>query len=436
MRGIKQIRFCILILCFSVSVCLSGQEGIAYHFYPELSHQNIINPKVDSSLRLSVSAFGYTHLLSNSVSIGDVSVLEGNVRTIDLDLSKDKIKEQNMQEFSAELNVLHLEYYLNNIILKGGYNQKNYLQLSYPKAFYSVMADGNAQFIGQNISLDPHAEITSLHEFYGGFSIQFSKLSLGANLKYLSGISNLHTENNRLELETSDDVYQLQLNTNIELQTSGVLTYNSIDDVLLEFNRAGFSGLFIGNYGYGLDLGVDYNFSKDSRIFASLQNLGSIKWDLRGTSYTSTGEKSYDGIDVIDYIGIDDTASFRDSIESLLEVVESDLDYNVNTPPNLIVGIQYYLGNGIDVGALINSRTIAGDRDNAIGLNIRKEITPWLSIGSSYTNRFNTYENLGISVLLTSRNFKALLSTENMLSVYDPINKRNFSVGGGLSLMF
>jgi len=368
--------FALVLYCVSMPLFSSAQEGIAYHFYPELPQQNILNAAKDSTSRYSVSGFGYTHLLSNTISIGDVSTVSGNERTFDLDLARDKIKDHNMQEFSSELNVLHIEYYLNKWTLKAGYNQKNLLQLAYPKELYSLMADGNAQFIGQNVELNPSAEISSAHEIYGGLSIEMSKLSIGANFKFISGIANLHTERNSISLETSEDIYQLTLDTDVELQTSGVLNYTSYDDVILEYKRANFSEMFIGNYGYGVDIGLDYKLDSKSRLFASVQNIGSIKWDLRGTSYTSTGENGYAGIDIVDYLNIDDSASFRDSLEALLKVEETDIDYTVNTPITMLAGIQYDLGGGLDIGVLVSSRTIADQRDNAIGLNVRKQINP------------------------------------------------------------
>jgi len=411
-----------------------AQEGIAYHFYPEIPQQNIINSIVDSATKFSVSGMGYTHLLSNTFSLGETSTVSGNERLIDLDLAKDKLKDINMQEFSAELNVLHLEYYLKNLVLKAGYNQKNLAQVSYPKELYQLMADGNAQFIGQTVSLNPTAEISSYHELYGGFSWQMGKLRVGANLKFISGIANLHTERNAIALTTSDEIYQLEFVTDYEVQTSGILDYNSYDDVLLEFNRAGFNSPFIGNYGYGIDLGLDYFISKETRLFASVQNIGSIKWDLRGTSYKSNGTFNYNGIDIIDYIGIVDEPSFRDSLEALLQVEETDLDYNVATPVSLIAGFQHDLGNGLDFGALINARRISDVLDNAVAVNLRKEIKPWLTLGASYTNRFGTYDNIGLSAMVEYRIFRAFISTENVLSVYDPLGKRNFSVSAGGSI--
>ncbi len=427
----------ILALCMlCISLHLTAQEGMSYHFYPELAQQNILNAKVDSARSYTISAMGYTHILSNGFSLGDVSTLNGNERTIDLDLAKDKINDINLQEFSSELNILHIEYYLKRLTLKAGYNQKNFLQVSYPKELYQLMANGNAQFIGQAVSLDPVSEINAYHEIYLGYGLDFGKLSLGANFKFLSGISNLHTAKNNLQLATSDDIYQLELQADYELQTSGVLNYTSYDDVVLEFNRTGFSSPFIGNYGYGLDLGLDFDLNEDTRIFASVQNLGTIKWDLRGTSYSSEGSFNYDGIDVIDYIRLEDGASFRDSLEALLQVAEADLDYNVSTPVQYLAGLQYYLGNGLDLGALVTSRTIAGENDTAIALHARKKIKPWLTLGSSYTNRFSTYENLGLSAMIEWRNIRALVLTENILSVFDPLGKRNFSLGGGITFGF
>ncbi len=435
MKAINSLHNILFVFCFSISF-LSAQEGISYHFYPEMAQQNIINSVQDSSAKFSVSGMGYTHLLSNSISIGDISILNGNERTIDLDLAKDLIKDQNLQEFSSELNLIHIEYYLDKMTLKGGYNQKNYLQVSYPRELYSLLADGNAQFIGQQVTLSPSAEISALHEFYGGISLQLSNLRIGANLKFISGISNLHTERNLIQLETSDDIYQLGLNTDVELLTSGVLTYNSYDDVILEFNRAGFSGMFLGNYGFGIDLGLDYSLSEKTRVFSSVQNIGSVLWDLRGTSYKSEGESRYEGIDIIDYLGIDDSASFRDSLEALLEVVETDVDYTAATPFTIVAGFQHKLGASFDIGALVNSRSIAGQRDNAIGINIRKQLKNWLTIGSSYTNRFGTYDNVGLSAMIEYKGMKGLVLTENIMSVFDPLGKRNFSLAGGFSISF
>lgn len=436
MKGTRRKAIILSLYFLSISFCLTAQEGISYHFYPELAQQNIINSKVDSNLTLSISGFGYTHLLSNTFSLGDVSTVSGNERIIDLDMAKDQLKDNNLQEFSAELNVLHIEYYLSNLSLKAGYNQKNFAQASYPKELYALMADGNVQFIGQTVTLDPSVEISSYHEIYGGFSFQMDKLHLGANLKFLSGIGNLHTEKTNIALSTSDEIYQLEFVTDYEVQTSGVLDYNSYDDIVLEFNRAGFKSPFIGNYGYGIDLGLDYYFNDKSRVFASVQNLGSMTWDLRGTSYKSEGTYAYNGIDIIDYLGIDDEPSFRDSLESLLQVEESDLDYQVATPITITAGIQYDLGNGLDVGALINSRKVAGTSDHAIGLHLRRQFASWLTLGGSYTNRFQTYENIGLSALIKFWRLQGFISTENVLSVYDPLGRRNFSLSGGVSFRF
>lgn len=422
-------RFSIMLIwVFTGALHGNAQEGIGYHFYPELPHQNILNPEVDTSVSWTISGSLYNHLISNSITIGEISTLEGNVRTFDFDLGKEKTKSRNIHEFSKETNYLNLQYGLGELLLRGGYNQKSYVQIAYSKELFDLLADGNASFIGQAINLNPNAEVSTIHEFYLGFSKDFSGLRVGANLKFLSGSENLHTQNDEMVLTTADEIYQLAFQNNYELQTAGVLSYNSYDDVVLNYSSGGFSNMFNTNYGFGLDLSLDYYFSDGHRLFASIQDLGSVKWDFQATSYKSVGTFEYAGLDILEYLNTEDDVALQDSLESLLQVEETDMDYSVSTPTTIIAGFQYVLDTKTDVGVLVNARTIANEQEFTLAANVRRRVHKNIQLGVSYNNRLSTYDNLGLSALIDYRNIQLLFVTDNILALIDPIEKRNFSL--------
>jgi len=410
-----------------------AQHELGTYMYPEFDYNNNLVVQQDSSTKLTISSSYYANFSSSSITLDDVSDKMGTVRTIDFDNGVDLLDDLNTSEFYRSYNFLHLNYNLSSIQLKLGYNWRSSFEVNYPSSLFKLLANGNNQFVGQTVDIAPNLNIRSYHDIYVGFSSSFGILQIGTNIHFLSGTENFFLENTKIDLSTSDEIFQFELNNNIEAYTTKVLSYQSISDATFGYKGLDFQNAFTGNYGVAIDLMLRYDIGSKSSVFASIYDLGSIKWNNNSQKLSSTGSENYNGIDIVTYLDIDDNLALRDSIESLLSIQKDTLAYTTSLRPIIVAGVQHKLTDKLDLSLILQSQQIAGTRSNNIAVGLRKHFSQYLSIGLQYSVKNNTYNNIGLNGSLKIAGLQLFAITDNILSILNPTGSQQVNGRVGLN---
>ncbi|MBP7103268.1 MAG: hypothetical protein KBA86_08460 [Bacteroidales bacterium] len=164
-----------------------------------------------------------------------------------------------------------------------------------PNEWFSMMIEGNAEYIGENVESRPGIFHSTYLEF--GISYQYTiqnKYTVGIRPKLLFGITNIHTTQSSINLLTTED-WDLQAQGNMQLNT--YLPFNE----KFEFRQDEFiTGLF-HNPGFSFDLGATIELPYDLGVAISINDLGYIFWqndkltNQFNFSTNDTGEFTQDG---------------------------------------------------------------------------------------------------------------------------------------------
>ena len=205
----------------------------------------------------------------------------------------------------------------------GFYEELNFISY-YPKDLAIFLFEGNKD-IGRVFnanSIRIKGDLVGV--FHIGINRRFSdKFIAGVRFKLYSGALNIKsTKNTGLFFTTKgiDNIYRHNLqNINLKVQTSGFFIGDVYDENFYKklFNKA----FFGGNLGFGLDMGLTYKPNKQTKITASVQDLGFIKYTKQVIGATARGDFSTEGVSLQTPIlsGVNYFQQIIDDVEASIE---------------------------------------------------------------------------------------------------------------------
>ena len=322
------------------------------------------------------------------------------------------------------------------------HRMRAYGELDYPRNLIQVVAEGNAQFIGQTIEIAPRPVVTNYHEVGFGASYRITdRLHLGARVKYLGGIADFRTDPNAsLGLTTGEENFALTLEQQLVLNTSGVIEYDGLDATSFDFSFGQLRSerLFSGNSGVAFDVGVFVDLD-NVRLQAAANDLGaSINWEEDVTTLTFSGSSAFSGLDVLEQL-FEDTISFSGALDSLLttfEPTESAAPYSTSLPASYLLGAEYDLTERLTAGVLLTYFDRPRTPETAVAVSARYRLIDELTVGVNYNARRNVAANLGLQLFSDFGPFQFLAATDNVLTVFrlKDSNKSGFRLGATLVL--
>ena len=196
--------------------------------------------------------------------------------------------------------------------------------LSVPKEIFQLMKTGTAQSPYDLSSLKAFGNVYG--EIAYGYSLPLGdNLSLGARVKLLVGFNSADVAVRRMNLTTTEDQYNLDLDADIDLTNrskkigvddNGYLDYTS-------FTGKGKLGLPTGA-GLAADFGVVWKPFDGFTLSASALDLGGILW-YYGNAGTSNGTFTFEGLKDLSTDEMDEeslNAKLKETADELLAVVK------------------------------------------------------------------------------------------------------------------
>lgn len=384
----------------------------------------------------------YNDLRTENVTYGDLLVEEGGQTFLDPSQAIAGLEERNELRDQFDFETVGLAIKGDRFAFSFGHRIRYDAGINYPKTLAQVIWEGNAQFIGQTVDIRPDLRIQGYHELGLGVAYQLTdNLSIGARVKYLSGINDLSTqEGGRLELTTDDVAYALELDQDLTINSSGSLDYQDLRDFDLNAEFANFTlDQFLGgNSGFAFDLGAQLDLG-NIRIQASAQDLGGgIDWSENVSNFTLSGVEAFTGLDVLDSI-LDDEVELGgivDSLEEQFEPQESNLGYRTELAGRYLIGGELDVNEKLTLGALVYFQEGLTETESAAALSARYRLSNVFQVGAVYAYRAGEFTNLGVNATLSLGPARLLIATDNLFTAIDPKNSNQANVRLGLSLSF
>ena len=186
-----------------------------------------------------------------------------------------------------------------------------------------------------------------------GFAHRLGKsLSFGARLHFLLDVADLraYSVNSSITMGSA----QTKLDSELHLQTSGMLSMGTDDNGNLDFSKTSINGPIFSSYGGGVDFGIEIRGGRAFKMFASVTELGFMKvkntTDLIANSsitYTGVDVKYEDGEVKADYEAILDKLQ-----QAIIFTDAQSGDRLEKLPYNLSAGFKLNMLGILSLGAL------------------------------------------------------------------------------------
>lgn len=430
----------LIVLSLFITVNVFAQQEFGTHFMNGTWQANMTNPAMLPTNKVILSLPGlYGNLGISNITYNDIFDANGSA---DFNQAISQLEDDNyfrtnfaFQTFGVGVRTKKWFFSLNHEI-------RSNISLNYPKELAQLIWQGNAQFIGQNISFEPEFQFSNWHQIGLGIGFKINDMiTVGTRIKKLSGIADISSRSDGyLNLETSDDIYQLYLDANYSVQTSGALDFNSFSDYSINFSNVDFNSfgqLFKGNPGVAFDLGVSLSLGKLS-LSASALDMGSINWKDNVTQYSVEGAFDFEGITFTENIldGSEEFGSSIDSLEAIYHPSESHDSYRSAIPKQFYLSGNYALTQNLKVGALFYAENSNGIFRPAFTLAGNYNLASLIKIGAAYTVRKGSLDNLGLNAVVKLGPVQLIAATDNVFTVLNPKSHNHANGRIGLNLVF
>ncbi len=430
----------LMLLCLFTQDVLHAQMNqamwhanhVGYRMPGTIPQEGLVVQLPSIGVGLYNSGFSYNDLISST---------NNGITTLDIDGVLDKMDQENTLMIQGAIQTLGVGWKTKNLWFELGHQVRYENFLDYPKDLFSVFFRGNAEFVGQTANLGLKVNSMLYNEFYAGVAGQIGKVSIGGRLKWLNGTLAARTERSKLDLHTSDDIYQLTVNSDYLIHTSPELDIlkGGNSDLMLDLEDYNFSQLISRNSGFALDLGVDVDITDRLSFSAAVMDIGRITWKEDVISYASKKSIQYDGFEFSSLFSEDSLslAGALDTLEALLEFEETEGgSFQTALPWSFQVGGRYQLTEQIGLSAVIFGQRQASYTFSGISVGGNFKPLPFLEAGIAYTIYDKTYTNLGAHLLLKLGPVRIYGASDNIISIFSANDNRFANGRVGMQVAF
>ncbi len=431
-------NFILLLIAVIVSFNTLAQNSSASYHSQSFVLQSSANSSVfpEANIVLGLPAFSNVNLgMQWPLSLNDfLQKQTDDSLHFNLPLLRSNLKNENILNSSFRNQLFHFG-------LKFG-NKKNIfvyigdeLVVDAGMQFSAKLVDyltlGNANFINQRMVFDSQKiEFNAYNSFYLGTAIKVNKkLEIGARIKILRGIANVHTQKLKFSAftdSTSSPIFSTELSSDILILTSG---RGAADKSLLFDPKL--------NKGFAIDLGASYVFTDQFTASIALNDIGSINWDKSNTTlFTTNGEKEFEivGLSQSSAGGEDLLAQIEtlsDSLLLTLQPAEALGAYSTKLNPKFFLGLSYSITSKHSFSALYNWRRNLSKGASAISLGYQFQLVNSLELLTSLS-RFSKNTSLAAGFVWSPGPVQLNVLVDNIMFV-DLFNAKSLFLQFGLS---
>lgn len=299
-----------LVCVFFITICQGQNKQLLYNVN-SLPQTLMVNPgaNVEFDKHIGVPFLSGFSLAVGSSGVNVYDVFEDSPGEINNRITGLMSRLTHRDYFTAhqQWEIISLGWRLNsdNYLSAGLYQEMDMFSY-FPKDPAILAREGNSEYIGVPFDFS-HVSFTG--EFLAVYHIGLNRklnreLTVGARLKFYSGIFNVESTDNTGEFITVEtpggpNYYRHFINDlNVVVNTSGFASLqdnnNTVDEAATDLLGRAFFG---GNIGLGIDAGGTYKIRDNLEVSGSIQDLG-LMWQREDVeNYTYRGSYQTDGIE-------------------------------------------------------------------------------------------------------------------------------------------
>ena len=466
MKKLNKIFRTSLVAAFLLIIVSStyGQQGNNSYFLNNIPEARFFNPANTGNYKAYVNlpiipGFNINYssnpfVMSDFVFPGEGMYVDSLItpfhHSADKEAFLNGLSDKNYLAFEMEMQTFGFGFKVKDMFFSFDMRQKMEAKVGFPKDIFNLIFYGNQHFVGNGADFSYFGlDAIFYHELGFGFSMKLldDKLSIGVRPKILLGVANINTQNSDFGFTTNALGTSVDFNlnggayTNLPLQVHKDALGNIDSLSMPDFNQYTDSEIIAmaigsGNMGLGIDLGATYQLMDQLTLYASLIDLGSIKWNDDNAQYlTFDGSYQFNGFNLEDLT--DTTTNFADN---LMEQLKDSLTYDINygsystgIGPKLYLGATWDLTKNINVGFLSRTRFYDDYVTQQFTLSANAQLGHWLAATASYSVMNNSYNNLGLGFAIKGGPWQFYLMTDNI--PFYPQHASNVNIRFGWNIL-
>ena len=466
----KYLFSCVFFFC---GFLLFSQNKEVLYGLDETPQSLMLNPgtRIVNKFHFGIPLMSHFHFNGGSSGVSAYDIFQTS--SIDINTRiRNKIFELDDRDFftaTQQLEVLNFgwknrkEFYFS-----GGIYQEFDMVLYFPKDLAVLAWEGNANDIGKAFDLgeiNTRGDLLMVYHF--GVAKRWNeKITLGARAKIYSSMLSFSSAKNSGTVETrfsesGNNIYEhIATNINLSLYTSGIAPLIDLEDSSQITNKISNRAFFGGNLGLGIDFGATYEISDKWTASASLIDLGAIFHTKDVQSYSTKGDYTFEGIELLfPPLGSDESAPpyYGDLIDEIEDTFPIDTTYNTYSqmrPLKTYASLKYNFGKTVGANDVCNCLDTGEDQryNQSIGVQMfnvfrpkgpqfattlfyYRRVTNYLTLKTTYTVDSYSYTNFGLG-LVTNIKMVNFYVVANNLQWYGNIAKaKSVSLQLGLNII-
>lgn len=427
-----------------------AQQELFLASQPEHTYASLANPALWPKAKrwfIGLPGLALDAGHSGSISFNDFIRKDGDKRVLNMDALIEKLEAQNTIQFEQRTETFMLGFKANKHF---GFTLhhaiRTNMNMQYPKEAMELLWQGNAQFIGETVVIDPKLRTSGFNEFGLNAQWQTESWSVGARMKYFSGIGLVETERFKATVFTDPDIYQLTLGSDISLVSAGGIekidtTATGFDVEIVNFDR---SKLLSANSGIGFDLGASLKLNEKLRISASLIDIGAaIKWKEDVKRFESKGNYAYNGVffDGNTFLNDDGQVDIDAQLDTLREVFQfttSSATLTQKLPWRLYAAAQYKATDKLDIGLVASTtqKPVIGEQAYGLGASVAYQAWKWLRVGTQVSTTHRNAVQVGALATVKLGPAQLYLVSDDVASAFTPKARPTVQLRYGFALVF
>lgn len=220
-------------------------------------------------------------------------------------------------------------------------------------------------------------KMMNYNEISFGGNYEITKfLTIGATVKYLSGLISASTEDMYLKFETidrGDGTYSMHIKSKGQINVAAPVKVKNdaegyVDDFELETDKI--VDIITKNAGFAFDFGAKMNFLDNKlRVGVSAIDIGSIKWKVDNNTFQTEADFTYNGMDVSDMLTDIDKEKEEDYWKEIGDELSkfkntkhsSGESFKTKLSPTFMAFGEYELMKWMNVGAMASLKMVNGN---------------------------------------------------------------------------
>lgn len=442
MKNSSGILISILILIAITPV--SAQNNTLYLMHP-VPQANQLNPAlkgpcriyislpVISSVRLSVrnTGFGFHDVFFSGIGAQSENYY------IDRNKLDSRLRRINYALINTDVDLLGVGFPVKDWYITIGISSHSSTQVSYPHDII-YFNDANldaASGIFKAVTIR-NLDFNSTTWNSVGISVSkevISGLRIGARIKYINGMVNLHTGKSLLNLNSISDPPVLSAGVNYEVHSSVPLQVESspggqVNTISFKpaLHNMAANYLFTGNHGAAIDGGLTFNIDDLTQISASFTDLGFIIWRDNVNTFFVDKTYQFSQGDISRFIigpkQTDLITAFADSTSSFVNKSNAPGSYITALPLNLFGGITSEISAVLRAGAMTWVEINSGHIRSSLTFSLNYSPFKAFAAAISYSLMNNKFNQIGTGLIFGKKGIQFYIITDNIPVRYTKIN--------------